>query len=378
MKKAIILAFVAIILIVAGIEVVNRKREVIATLPKPEGQPQAVETATAVEGTLEMTSHQLGMLQAFTQADLAPRITGYILFITKREGDAVAEGEVVCVVDDRELADRAAAAQAEVLATRERLAGAKSVYQTQRSIYDRDKKLFTVGAISQEALERSRATLDSAKAAVGAYEESIKGLERTSAAARLQTSYAQVVAPLSGVVTKRWAEPGDLAVPGKPVLSIERASPVRVVVQVPQEEMLQARKGMKVYLTNGAARLPASVSAIYPALGRNLFGSLEIVLPRPPFGLPTGSSVGVDVVTASVHGTLVPENALAHTEQGTFAYLVQDGTVRIRQVRVLGSAGGKVAVAGPIPPGAAVVVAQENRLLLLSDGMKVTMAGGKP
>jgi RND family efflux transporter MFP subunit len=378
MKKAIILALVAIALIAAGVAVVHRKREAIATLPKPEGQPQAVETATAVEGTLEVTSHQLGMLQAFTQADLAPRITGHILSITKREGDAVAEGEVVCVVDDRELADRAAATQAEVLATRERLAGARSVYQTQRSIYDRDEKLFTVGAISQEALERSRAALDSAKAAVGAYEESIKGLERTSAAARLQTAYAQVVAPFSGVVTKRWAEPGDLAVPGKPVLSIERASPVRVVVQVPQEGMLQARKGMKVYLTNGAERLPATVSQIYPALGRNLLGSLEILLPRPPFGLPTGSTVGVDLVTASVHGTLVPENALARTEQGTFAYLVQNGTVRIRQVQVLGSAGGKAAVKGPIPSGAVVAVAQENRLLVLSDGMKVTTAGGKP
>jgi hypothetical protein len=88
--------------------------------------------------------------------------------------------------------------------------------------------------------------------------------------------------------------------------------------------------------------------------------------------------MGVELVTASVHGTLLPENALARTERGTFGYLVQDGTVRIRQVHVLGSAGGKVAVKGPIPAGAVVAVAQENRLLLLSDGMKVTTAGGKP
>jgi hypothetical protein len=150
------------------------------------------------------------------------------------------------------------------------------------------------------------------------------------------------------------------------------------VVQIPQEEMLQARKGMKVYLTLGAERLPASVTQVYPALGRNLLGSLEVVLPQPPFGLPTGSTVGVDLVTASVHGILVPENALARTEQGTFAYLVQDGAVRIRQVQVLGSAGGKAAVKGPIRSGAVVAVAQENRLLSLADGMKVTPAGAKP
>jgi hypothetical protein len=84
------------------------------------------------------------------------------------------------------------------------------------------------------------------------------------------------------------------------------------------------------------------------------------------------------VVTASVHGILVPENALARTEQGTFAYPVQDGTVRIRQVQVLGTAGGKAAVKGGISAGAVLAVAQENRLLTLADGMKVTPAGGKP
>jgi RND family efflux transporter MFP subunit len=377
MKKVIILALLALALLAAGVAVVSRKREAIATLPKPEGQPQVVATAVAVDGVLEVASRQLGVLQAFTQADLAPRITGHILSISKREGNTVEEGEIVCVVDDRELAHRAAAAEAEVLATRERLAGAQSVYQNQRSVYARDEKLYNVGAISQEALERSRATLDSAEATVKAYEASIQGQERSSAASRLQTSYAQVVAPFSGVVTKRWAEPGDLAAPGKPVLTIERRSPVKVVVQVPQEEMLRTRTGMKVYLTNGAQRLPATVSQVYPALGRNLLGSVEVRLPTPPFGLPTGSTVAVDLVTASLRGTLVPENALARTEGGTFAFLVHDGTVRIRPVEVRGSADGKVAVKG-ISPGAVLAIAQENRLLSLTDGMKVTAAGAKP
>ena len=102
-----------------------------------------------------------------------------------------------------------------MLATRQRLAGARSAYETQKSIYERDEKLFAAGAISREALERSRAAIDGAKATVDAYEESIKGLSMNSAAAATQAGYARIRAPFHGVVTRRWMEPGDLAVPGQ-------------------------------------------------------------------------------------------------------------------------------------------------------------------
>jgi RND family efflux transporter MFP subunit len=268
--------------------------------------------------------------------------------------------------------------EAEVLATRQRLAGARSLYETQRSITGRDEKLFAAGAISQEALERSGSALDSARAAVEAYEESLKGMERSVAAARLQTGYARMVAPFAGVVTRRLAEPGDLAVPGKAVLTIEQVSPAKVVVQVPQELMGKMRQGGKLYLANGGERLPAEVSRVHPALGRNLLGSLEVVLPQSPFGLPTGSTVGVELVMATVTGSIVPENALVRSEKGAFVYLVENGAVRTRPVELLGSAGGKAAVRGDLPAGAVVAVGQENRLLTLSDGMQVTAAGGKP
>jgi RND family efflux transporter MFP subunit len=378
MKSKLITAIVIVALILGGVGVVKMKQRAIAALPLPASQPQTVQTATVAEGSLEVTSRQLGEVRPYTSAELAPRITGHILSLSKREGDQVAKGEVVCIVDDRELVDRAAAVEAEVLATRQRLAGARSLYETQRSITGRDEKLFAAGAISQEALERSGSALDSARAAVEAYEESLKGMERSVAAARLQTGYARMVAPFAGVVTRRLAEPGDLAVPGKAVLTIEQVSPAKVVVQVPQELMGKMRQGGKLYLANGGERLPAEVSRVHPALGRNLLGSLEVVLPQSPFGLPTGSTVGVELVMATVTGSIVPENALVRSEKGAFVYLVENGAVRTRPVELLGSAGGKAAVRGDLPAGAVVAVGQENRLLTLSDGMQVTASGGKP
>ena len=375
--KKIIFAVVIMALIAGGVFVVIDKQKNLSTLPKPSSQPPAVQTAIAAAGSIDVKSRQIGEVQAYVQADVAPRIMGYILSITKREGDRVTKGEIVCTVDDRELSKRAESSQAEVLATKQRLAGARSVYETQRSVTERDEKLYAAGAISKEALERSRSSLDSAKAAVDAYEENIHGLQRNVEAARLQVGYSQIEAPFSGIVTKRSADPGDLALPGKAILTIQQPSPVKLVVQVPQELIGRMGPGSKLLLNNGSSTLQVSVTKVYPALGKNLLGSIEVVLPKSPFGLPTGSTVAVDIVTVAATGVIVPESAVFRTEKGAFVYTVNDGTVHARQVEVLGLGDGKAVVKGDVVPGTQVAVAQENKLLTLAEGMKITTAGGK-
>jgi RND family efflux transporter MFP subunit len=374
--KKVITIIVVLALAIAGIVFVKHKQAAIANLPKPAPQPMAVDTAVASKGNLEILSHQIGEIQSYTSADLSPRITGHILSITKREGDLVKKGEVVCEIDDRELVDRTAAVQAEASATRGRLTGAKSLYETQRSITDRDEKLFAAGAISKEALERSHAALDSAKAAVDAYEENVKGLEKNADAAMLQSDYAKLKAPFSGIVTKRLAEPGDLAVPGKPVLVIEQQMPLKVTAQVPQELIKSLRSGVKVYLTSGTERLETTITKVYPALGKNFMGSIEMIFDQSPFGLPSGATVGVDIVTTEVSGIIVPENAIVHTGKGYFIYLVENGnTIKIKQVEFSGSEHGMAAIKGDLAEGSVVAVAQENKLLSLTDGLKVGTGG---
>jgi RND family efflux transporter MFP subunit len=376
MKKTIF-AVVIMALIAGGVFVIIDKQKTLSTLPKPSSQPPAVQTAIAAAGSIDVKSRQIGEVQAYVQADVAPRIMGYILSITKREGDPVTKGEIVCTIDDRELSKRAESNQAEVLATKQRLAGARSVYETQGSVTERDEKLYAAGAISKEALERSRSSLDSAKAAVDAYEENIHGLQRNVEAVRLQVGYSQIEAPFSGIVTKRSADPGDLALPGKAILMIQQPSPVKLVVQVPQELIGRMGPGSKLLLNNGSSTLQVSVTKVYPALGKNLLGSVEVVLPKSPFGLPTGSTVAVDIVTVAATGVIVPESAVFRTEKGAFVYTVNDGTVHARQVEVLGLGDGKAVLKGGVVPGTQVAVAQENKLLTLAEGMKITTAGGK-
>ena len=173
MKRKWILVVIAALVIVAGVIVVKRKQRELAALPTPQVAMPIVQTARVTTGTLEETIHYMGTIEPYTRADLSARISGSILSIEKREGDSVREGEALVAIDDRELVQRAAAAQSEVLSARQKLSGFKSAYETQQAVYDRDVLLAKSGAISGEALERSRAARDGSRSAMDGLDESI-------------------------------------------------------------------------------------------------------------------------------------------------------------------------------------------------------------
>lgn len=374
MKKKWILLIIVMLIIAAAVLFLKSKEKKLANLPKPHMPPPSVQVAPVVQGSLEVTSHYLATIEPLNKSDLSPRITGTILSITKREGDLVRAGELLITIDDRELQDRTVAVNAEVLATRQKLAGAESAYATQKSVYGRDETLYKAGAISKEALERSRAALDGAKSVVDAYQESLKGQAMNTNMARTQAGYARIMAPFNGVVSKRWAEPGDLAAPGKPILSVEKTSSYKILAQLPQEELASIRPGTKVVLSNAGQSMPAKINRVYPALGKNMLATVEVLSATAPFGLPSSATVGFDIVTKMVEGLTVPAQAIVKTGQGTFVYQVKDGIVFVIPVKLLGMGNGSAAISAELAAGAQVAVGQENKLLTLTEGSKVSVA----
>jgi RND family efflux transporter MFP subunit len=374
MKRKTVAVALSVVLIIGAVLVIKAKQNKIANLPKPQSAATSVQVAKVTQGTLEVTSHYLATIEPFTKSDLSPRITGAILSIAKREGDTVKKGELLATIDDRELQDRTVAVNADLLATRQRLAGAESAYSTQKSVYGRDEALFKAGAISKEALERSRAALDGAKAVVDAYQESLKGQAMNTAVAKTQAGYARIVAPFSGVVSKRWSEPGDLATPGKPVLTVEKTSSYKILAQVPQEELTGIRPGSKVTLTSGSQSMTAKVNRVYPALGKNMLATVEVLTAQAPFNLPSSATVGFDIVTKKVEGLTVPAQAVVKSEQGMFVYQVVAGAIKIVPVKLLGMGNGTAAINGALEAGAQVALGQENKLLTFAEGAKVSVA----
>ena len=127
-------------------------------------------------------------------------------------------------------------------------------------------------------------------------------------------------------------------------------------------------------------------SAMAPLRTHEGFATLLQSLQNPFLGMLAGvvftalvqsssATIGFDVVTQKIEGMIVPDQAVVKSSQGHAVYLIKDGVVSIVPVKLMGSGNGKAAIAGNLEPGGQIAVAQENKLLTLSEGSRVTAAG---
>jgi RND family efflux transporter MFP subunit len=207
---------------------------------------------------------------------------------------------------------------------------------------------------------------------VKSLEEKAKSAKKIHNATVIETSYARLSSPLDGVVAKRYQEPGDLAVPGKPIIRVEGVAPFKIIVQVAQTEVALLKKGGRVVLTDGKRMMEAAISRIYPAVSGSALGIVEIDVPKRPFGVPSGGTVGMEVVTGKTeHGVIIPLNALLENQRGSFVFKVEGGKIKIAAVQVLGKNNDYASVTGEIKRGDVLAVGDEGKLLRLNDGMAV-------
>jgi RND family efflux transporter MFP subunit len=382
-NKKTYMAALLILIIFAGTWLVIERKKALETTPVMTSLPLPVAIAEAKEGSISMSAHYLGTVLPMNAADISPRITGNILSVTVREGDPVHKGQLLAALDERQLKAKENAQMLDAVGTESQLAGARSVYEAQQAVYDRDDMLYKEGAISLEALQRSKAQRDSSLAQTKSLEEKVKALKNIAGSASTETAYARLLSPIDGVVTKRLQEPGDLAVPGKPILRVEGRSHFRVVVQVPEKDMPLMKKGGAVILSN-SGKQEALITRVYPAASVGTLGTIEIDILQRPLNIISGGTVGVDVITGKTEpGIVLPLSALLETERGKYIFKVEAGTqgekdpakLKIVPVEVLGKNNENACVKGGIKSGDQIITGDEGKLLKLSDGMAVAPSG---
>jgi RND family efflux transporter MFP subunit len=340
---------------------VKRAREK-AGAPAPAPVAAAVEVAAVWEGTVTETRHFLGEVSGTEEALLSSRILAPVIGVAVREGDPVRRGQELVRLEAGELdtAVRAGAAG---------LSSADVASAAQRDASARDRVLFEAKAISQEDWDRSRSNQTAAESRLVAARETLD-------AARLRRDYAVIAAPFDGVVARRDVDPGDLAVPGKALLTLVRKGGVRVRVKLPAEMLSALTVGMPLFLDAPAGRIEGRVARVFPAMDASHLAVVEADLAVAPTDLVSGATVGVDVPVASAAGWVVPDRALLEGEAGAFVFRVSDGRAHPVSVRVASRSQEAAVVTGPLQDRDRVIVAQPSRLMTLAEGTPVTMVAG--
>ena len=198
-----------------------------------------------------------GVVRAATTATLASRITAPVLSMRVAAGDRVRAGQVLVVLDGRDLDANRARAAAEVMALERAQAAAaadsaaaEAALTLARASRGRIANLHAHDAATPQQLDEADSALRVAEARVNAADAhaaataaSLEGARQAEAAARATASYAALTAPFDGVITERLVDPGALAVPGAPLLRIDDTKRFRLEVVVDQSRLTVVAEG---------------------------------------------------------------------------------------------------------------------------------------
>lgn len=352
-------------------------------------------TPTAVRDAAEV----VGTVRTKTQMVIASKVQGYVREVRARQGDHVEQGRILVTVDERELvarADRARASLAEAemgldevrrsLEEAEaslRSAEADRVYADATAT--RYRQLWQGELISAQDYEAVEARRKSAEAAVeqaAARIASVRARERQmgyridAAAAELRTAEialgdTRIAAPATGVVVDRRVEPGDLAVPGQPLLVLDDPRVYRLEALVGESAVGRVRLGQRVPVVLDAIgrTLEGRVAEIIPAADpASRTVTVKLDLPVDP-GLRSGLFGRARFPAGERQALLVPIAALVERGQLSAVYVVDDeGVAHLRLVTAGTRQADRVEILSGLEAGERVVVEGASRL---TDGARV-------
>ncbi len=169
---------------------------------------------------MDTTYSTEAVIEAVRQSTISAQVMGRIVELRADVGDFVKAGQVVARIDEREAAQVVASSEAQV-------AQARANLQNARINLERARRLLESQFVSQSAVDRAEADFKAAEA-------QLRAAEAGAGQAAVSKGYTTVVAPISGVISARNVEVGEMATPGKPLLTAFDPNDMRVIAEVPQ------------------------------------------------------------------------------------------------------------------------------------------------
>jgi multidrug efflux system membrane fusion protein len=320
-----------------------------------------VTVAAVVRKPMPLEIRVIGTAEAESTVAVHAQITGAITSVNFNEGDDVAEGQMLFILDRRPL--EATLQQVEANLARD-LAQASNA-RTQAGRY---QTLAARGLVSGQEMQSSATAAAALEATVEADRAALEN-------AKVQLDYATVKAPISGRTGALIVHPGNLvrANDATPLVVINRIAPINVSFGIPEAQL----PAFKRYLAERTLRVEATApSETVPSMGHITFidnavdqttGTIKIKgsFPNADRRLWPGQFVNVIVtLTTNPTAVVVPTAAIQAGQQGDFAFVVKsDQTVDLRSVTVDRTSGAETIVKDGLKPGETVVTDGQLRLV---------------
>lgn len=268
------------------------------------------------------------VVESVKTTQIAAEMQGSITALPVKAGDIVKAGQVLVRIDTRVARQQVAGSQAQAAAASAQLSAA-------RQTYERKKRLYEKNYISQAALEQAEAEYKTAEAQTRAQQAEIS-------IANVRTDLHTIVAPYGGIVAEVNAEQGDMALPGKPLLTLYDPKAMRVVASVPQSRISQLDGNADLQVDIPGSGKPGFTIAVNQvtilptadAVSNQV--KVRVNLPEALTGARPGmfARIGLPIVSGkeSVR-LLVPASSVMRRGELSLVYVVKQGKPQLRQVR---------------------------------------------
>lgn len=261
-----------------------------------------------------------GFVEAIDPAAIAARVMATVVSVAGREGDPVAEGEIVVSLDDRDARARLSQAESALEAAGARALQAKLAWERAQRLHDAD-------ALTTQEWESARAARDGARAQEEGAREAVEE-------ARTALTWFRLAAPFAGRILERHVDPGDLAAPGQPLLAVYREDRLRFRVAIPEERAPDISVGSTAELAFD--RLPhraAKVTRVLPPADPRSGTVVLHLVPAADDDLRPGLLGRLRLAVGEREALVVPRAAVERIGQVERVRLVRDGGVRPVTVR---------------------------------------------
>jgi RND family efflux transporter MFP subunit len=311
-----------------------------AVAPLP-AVPVTTEKITFTE--VPLTEEVVGTVRAIDRTTVEAKVSGRIATYAAPEGTEVKAGDLLAVIEAREINARAEQAKA-------------ALEQAERD-FARQQQLLRGGATTRQEFE--------------AAESRVKLATASLSEAETMLGYTRITAPANGVVTRKFASAGDLAMPGKALLEIETRSTLRLEADVPEALIGAIKTGntMRVLIPATSQSMDGTIREIAPS-AEAVSRTFTIKLDLPPTdGLRTGQFGRVAVPTGSAQRLLIPTSAIRKHGQMETVFVADSGTASLRLVRSGRVSGNRTEILAGLDEGESIIVSARSSV---GDGQPIT------
>jgi RND family efflux transporter MFP subunit len=325
-----------------------------------------------------------GTTEAFEQANIYTRASGYI---SRREvdiGSHVESGQLLVEITAAELEHQIAQAEGTLAQMQAALEQTKANRDLAQVTWGRNKKLVQDGWVTLQQGDTDRLNLQARDAAVAVAVANITAQEAQLRVLHQQKAYQSVVAPFDGVITQRNVDIGSLvqadATSGAFLFTLMNSDTIRIQLYVPQDEAFDLGAGVQAVV-----RVPEIPGRDFPGTVTRIANALqpgtrtlltEIDVPNPDHGLTPGIYCTVELKIPRKRASLiVPSESIIFNRDGLSVAVVEDGVARIHPITVVRDFGTTIEVSAGVKDGDQVIL---NPPVDLADGHRIKIRPTQP